>query len=275
MASLRLRDAIFPRSLWGPVLTLGYAAACSNADRANRTYDPILQNNGANVTATSTGVGGAMTAIGSTGTGAMGTTGQVGLIPTTVTSSTSTTGDTTASGGTQGIGDTVVTENCASTTVTATDITVVKPADIVFAIDGSGSMNEEIMFVQQYMNDFSQQIVDSGIDIRVLLLGSPTGVANQGMGMGNQNGICIGAPLGSGTCPEDTNLPTFVHIATPDLLGFFALKLARKNNIPVVSTYHTHFSSYLKYYKLGMLERYLWKYLVRFYRQCEQIYFPT
>ncbi len=69
--------------------------------------------------------------------------------------------------------------------------------------------------------------------------------------------------------------PDIVHIATPDLLGFFALKLARKNNIPVVSTYHTHFSSYLKYYKLGMLERYLWKYLVRFYRQCEQIYVPT
>jgi hypothetical protein len=37
-----------------------------------------------------------------------------------------------------------VTPECASTGATATDVTTVVPADIIFAIDSSGSMDEEI-----------------------------------------------------------------------------------------------------------------------------------
>ncbi len=69
--------------------------------------------------------------------------------------------------------------------------------------------------------------------------------------------------------------PDLVHIATPDLLGRQALRLARKAGIPVVASYHTHFSSYLKYYGFEELEGFLWKYLRRFYRQCEHIYVPS
>jgi hypothetical protein len=47
------------------------------------------------------------------------------------------------------------------------------PADIIFAIDSSGSMDEEIAFVQTHMNAFSQQIVAAGIDARVILIGDP------------------------------------------------------------------------------------------------------
>jgi glycosyltransferase involved in cell wall biosynthesis len=69
--------------------------------------------------------------------------------------------------------------------------------------------------------------------------------------------------------------PNLVHIATPDLLGLRALKWAEINNIPVVSSYHTHFTSYLKYYKLSLLEPVLWKYLKWFYGKCRQLYVPT
>lgn len=69
--------------------------------------------------------------------------------------------------------------------------------------------------------------------------------------------------------------PTLFHIATPDLLGYRALRLAREWNVPVVSSYHTHFSSYLKYYHLGFLEGLLWRYLRRFYRQCQHVYVPA
>lgn len=69
--------------------------------------------------------------------------------------------------------------------------------------------------------------------------------------------------------------PDIVHIATPDFLGFKALKWAKKNDIPTVSSYHTHFSSYLKYYKLSILEPFLWKYLAWFYEKCVQIYVPS
>ncbi|MFP4228363.1 MAG: glycosyltransferase family 4 protein [Salinivenus sp.] len=69
--------------------------------------------------------------------------------------------------------------------------------------------------------------------------------------------------------------PTLYHIATPDLLGRHALKAAQESGTPVVSSYHTHFSSYLKYYHLDLLEPALWGYLRRFYRQCEQVYVPS
>jgi len=69
--------------------------------------------------------------------------------------------------------------------------------------------------------------------------------------------------------------PDLVHIATPDVLGYKALRWAMDHDKPVVSSYHTHFPSYLKYYKLSVLEPLLWKYLNWFYSHCEQLYVPT
>lgn len=69
--------------------------------------------------------------------------------------------------------------------------------------------------------------------------------------------------------------PDLVHIATPDILGYKALRWAMDFDKPVVSSYHTHFTSYLKYYKLSFLEPLLWKYLNWFYGHCEQLYVPT
>lgn len=69
--------------------------------------------------------------------------------------------------------------------------------------------------------------------------------------------------------------PTLYHIATPDLLGQHALSVARDTGIPAVASYHTHFSSYLKYYHLDLFESALWGYLRRFYDQCEQVYVPS
>ncbi len=69
--------------------------------------------------------------------------------------------------------------------------------------------------------------------------------------------------------------PNLFHVATPDLLGYRALRLAKSWNVPVVASYHTHFSSYLKYYGVGTLENALWKYLAGFYGQCEHVYVPS
>ena len=69
--------------------------------------------------------------------------------------------------------------------------------------------------------------------------------------------------------------PSIIHIASPDRLGQGALKYGQKNDIPVVSTYHTHFSSYLSYYKLDFLENWFWGYLRNFYEACEEVYVPS
>ncbi|MDX1532383.1 MAG: glycosyltransferase family 1 protein, partial [Rhodothermales bacterium] len=69
--------------------------------------------------------------------------------------------------------------------------------------------------------------------------------------------------------------PHLVHIATPDYLGYRALRWAQQRDLPVVTSYHTHFASYLKYYGISALEGVLWEYLRWFYRQCEQVYVPS
>ncbi len=69
--------------------------------------------------------------------------------------------------------------------------------------------------------------------------------------------------------------PDIVHIATPDILGYKALKWAKNRNKKIVSSYHTHFPSYLKYYKLQFLELPGWVYMRWFYSHCLQIYVPT
>lgn len=69
--------------------------------------------------------------------------------------------------------------------------------------------------------------------------------------------------------------PDIVHIATPDILGYRALKWAKKNKKIIVASYHTHFPSYLKYYGFQWLEPAGWKYLQWFYSHCSQIYVPT
>jgi len=42
----------------------------------------------------------------------------------------------------------------------------------------------------------------------------------------------------------DAFKPTLIHIAAPDYIGFTALRYARKNNIPVVASFHTRFDTY-------------------------------
>lgn len=93
-------------------------------------------------------------------------------------------------------------------------------ADVIIAVDSSGSMAEENNAVQVNMNQFSQFITSSGIDVHVVL------VAGEGMdwssipfvglfaGSFSVKGICIDPPLGAaGACPDgdDTNLPTYMH----------------------------------------------------------------
>ena len=70
--------------------------------------------------------------------------------------------------------------------------------------------------------------------------------------------------------------PDIIHIATPDLLGYRALKLAQVWRVPVVASYHTRYESYLKHYwywkpLTGLVTRYL-RY---FYGACREIYVPS
>jgi hypothetical protein len=93
-------------------------------------------------------------------------------------------------------------DECAA--VSSTAELVALPADIIFIVDNSGSMSFEAGEIQARMNDFSSQIIASGVDVHVVLVSSYPG---------NGNGICIDPPLGAGGCPQaDDNPPVFTHV---------------------------------------------------------------
>lgn len=83
------------------------------------------------------------------------------------------------------------------------------------------------------------------------------------------------------TSTLDQFAPDVIHIATPSPLGFFALNYANRRNIPVLSIYHTHFISYIKYYlkKLPFLinisEGVVAQTYRKFYNNCDIAYIPT
>lgn len=79
----------------------------------------------------------------------------------------------------------------------------------------------------------------------------------------------------------DEFAPDMIHIATPSLLGFFALNYAKRKNIPVLTIYHTHFISYIAYYFKNILplvkptEQWIKKAMNNFYNKCDIVYVPT
>ena len=76
-------------------------------------------------------------------------------------------------------------------------------ADVVIAVDGSGSMTDEAGAVESALASFAATIGASGVDVHVIVI-SRTGAIPQG--------LCVPAPLGSGACPADENLPGYRHV---------------------------------------------------------------
>lgn len=106
-------------------------------------------------------------------------------------------------------------EECAAVSETAQPKK--QPADIIWAIDTSGSMGEESYLVRTQMNSFSNQIIQSGIDVHVVMIAEPPPPFFPCSGpLMCPPGICIDPPLGSGACPADENPPHYFHIKITD-----------------------------------------------------------
>jgi hypothetical protein len=105
-------------------------------------------------------------------------------------------------GGTNG-GDDGFNRDAACVGTTASSTLTKRPVDIIFVIDNSGSMESEIIAVQNNINvNFAQIIGDAGLDYRVIML-STHGPANP------DESICVGAPLSGNTCnpPPQRTVP--------------------------------------------------------------------
>lgn len=69
--------------------------------------------------------------------------------------------------------------------------------------------------------------------------------------------------------------PDIIHINSPCTLGFAAMHYARKFDVPVVATYHTHFPSYARYYHMLPLEEAMWTILRKFYNHLDRTFVPS
>jgi hypothetical protein len=87
-------------------------------------------------------------------------------------------------------------ESCAETAAEAT--TGLAPADIIVAVDTSGSMSAEAQWTQDNMNVMVNAIVGSGVDAHLVMI--------------SDSDICVPGPLGSGSCPADESLPAYRHV---------------------------------------------------------------
>lgn len=101
---------------------------------------------------------------------------------------------------------------CADYTETADN--TYGPVDIIFTIDNTKSMYDEIEEVRANMNRFSQMISDRNLDARIIVISCLPGDCE----IENSHGICIDPPLGkqdgcTAVPPDDSNPPAYTHIS--------------------------------------------------------------
>lgn len=69
--------------------------------------------------------------------------------------------------------------------------------------------------------------------------------------------------------------PSLIHVTTPLTMGLYGIRGAKKMEIPLVASYHTHFDMYLNYYRMMWASPLLWKYMKWFYSQADRIFVPS
>lgn len=69
--------------------------------------------------------------------------------------------------------------------------------------------------------------------------------------------------------------PTLIHAASPFGMGLAARAAARALGVPFVSSYHTHWSVYSTFYRMGGLRGAAWQYLRWFHNGGARTYCPT
>ena len=92
------------------------------------------------------------------------------------------------------------------------------PADVIFVMDNTPSMEDEIADVRANMNTFSQTVADEGLDLHIIVISCLPGDCGS---HDTWHGICVEPPVGAvdgcneGGPYDDTNLPSYLHVSVP------------------------------------------------------------
>lgn len=95
-------------------------------------------------------------------------------------------------------------EECARMNATLVDPN--RQVDIIFAIETNAGMVDEVAGISAYFNSFFQRVTSSNVDPSIVLL------AAEATDLSTDDYVCIDPPLGSGSCPEDSNPPKYFHV---------------------------------------------------------------
>jgi glycosyltransferase involved in cell wall biosynthesis len=69
--------------------------------------------------------------------------------------------------------------------------------------------------------------------------------------------------------------PDIIHIATEATLGWSVLRQAVSLRVPVVSSFHTNFDQYSRYYRVSWGQALIWRYLRWFHNNTRETYVPS
>lgn len=148
----------------------------------------------------------------------------------------------------------------------------------------SGNYNYTRDGANQALNRLVAWLLDEGAAVRVY---SPTSrtpafepagelVSATSIPIPGRTEYRLGLPLSRRLCDDVAAFaPTVIHLSAPDLLGLSAQRLARRLGVPVVSSLHTRFETYLSYYRLGWLRPALERKLDAFYAGCDCVLAPN
>jgi glycosyltransferase involved in cell wall biosynthesis len=71
-----------------------------------------------------------------------------------------------------------------------------------------------------------------------------------------------------GTALKQFN-PDIIHVVNPAVVGLSGVYYAKKHQIPLMASYHTHLPEYLKHYGLGALEPVMWELIKNVHNQAQ------
>jgi phosphatidylinositol alpha 1,6-mannosyltransferase len=66
--------------------------------------------------------------------------------------------------------------------------------------------------------------------------------------------------------------PDVLHVTTPDFVGWWAVRWARRRRVPVAATFHTHFPAYLAAYHSAWIEPLVWRVLRAYYAHAQKVF---
>lgn len=103
-----------------------------------------------------------------------------------------------------------------------------RPVDVIFVLDNSGSMREEIESVEKNINtNFTQIMDEAGLDYRVIML------SKHGEGTSFDSDICVAAPLSGTSCVPVPSQP-----ANTDRFRHYDVEISSADSFQeVLSTY--------------------------------------